>query len=159
KIETARSSLEMWLDRAAWSQRMVTRGFGTRSQAEADRASKDSADINLKKIQNDLDPLGKFYKRLKGTQRLSKYEEANRALERARKQAKAKENQFKADNDAKEQVLKQEKEKLKDVGIEIEKCRIYSPQDGLVVYYMPEQSRFGSGSQQSIIAQGEPVRE
>src|SRR5262249_27025492 len=51
KIETARSSLEMWLDRAAWSQRMVTRGFVTRSQAEADRASKDSADINLKKIQ------------------------------------------------------------------------------------------------------------
>src|SRR5262249_43328354 len=108
---------------------------------------------------NDLDLLEKFDKRLKVTDLLSKYEEANRALERVRKQAKAKENQFKADNDAKEQVLKQEKEKLKDVGIEIEKCRIYSPQDGLVVYYMPEQSRFGSGSQQSIIAQGEPVRE
>jgi hypothetical protein len=29
----------------------------------------------------------------------------------------------------------------------------------MVVYFMTEQSRFGSGSQQSIIAQGEPVRE
>src|SRR5258708_30062325 len=42
---------------------------------------------------------------------------------------------------------------------EIKKCLILAPQDGLVVYYVPEQSRFGSGSQQSIVAQGEPVRE
>src|SRR5438045_4714066 len=29
----------------------------------------------------------------------------------------------------------------------------------MVVYYVSEQSRYGSGSQQSIIAQGEPVKE
>ncbi len=29
----------------------------------------------------------------------------------------------------------------------------------MVVYYIPEQARFGGGSQQSIVAQGEPVRE
>ena len=29
----------------------------------------------------------------------------------------------------------------------------------MVVYYVPEQARFGGGSQQSIVAQGEPVRE
>ncbi len=42
---------------------------------------------------------------------------------------------------------------------EIAKCVILSPQDGLVVYYVPEQVRGGGGSQQSIVAQGEPVRE
>src|SRR5205085_5497739 len=36
---------------------------------------------------------------------------------------------------------------------------MYSPQDGMVVYYIPEQARFGGGSQQSTVAQGEPVRE
>src|SRR5207253_438900 len=42
---------------------------------------------------------------------------------------------------------------------EIKKCKIYSPQEGMVVYFIPEQARFGGGSQQSIVAQGEPVRE
>src|SRR5205807_5736179 len=42
---------------------------------------------------------------------------------------------------------------------EIKKCKIYAPQEGMVVYYVPEQARFGGGSQQSIVAQGEPVRE
>ncbi|MFM7149811.1 MAG: efflux RND transporter periplasmic adaptor subunit, partial [Gemmataceae bacterium] len=42
---------------------------------------------------------------------------------------------------------------------EIKKCSITAPHPGLVVYYVSEQSRWGSGSQQSIIAQGEPVRE
>ena len=48
---------------------------------------------------------------------------------------------------------------MHEIEDEIKKCLILAPQDGLVVYYVPEQSRFGSGSQQSIIAQGEPVRE
>src|SRR5262249_29137047 len=94
--ETARSSYEMWLDRAAWSQRMVVRGFVTRSQAEADRASKDGADINLKNIEAKLEILEKFDKRLTVTDLQSKLEEANRALERVRKQASAKEDQLKA---------------------------------------------------------------
>ena len=42
---------------------------------------------------------------------------------------------------------------------EIEKCVLFAPQDGLVVYYVPEQTRMGGGSRQSIIAQGEPVME
>src|SRR5262249_52775958 len=36
---------------------------------------------------------------------------------------------------------------------------MYAPQKGMVVYYIPEQARFGGGSQQSTVAQGEPVRE
>ncbi len=34
-----------------------------------------------------------------------------------------------------------------------------APQDGLVVYYLSDQARSGGGSQQGIVAQGEPVRE
>jgi HlyD family secretion protein len=157
--ETARSSYEMWVDRASWSQRMVVRGFVTRSQAEADRASKDGADINLKNIEAKLEILEKFDKRLTVTDLQSKLEEANRALARVLKQASAKEEQLKADSDSKTKILDQEGAKLKEIREEIEKCKIPSPQDGLVVYYLPEQSRFGSGSQQSIVAQGEPVRE
>src|SRR5439155_21214858 len=41
----------------------------------------------------------------------------------------------------------------------IRKCLIYAPQDGIVVYYVPEQSRMGMGNKQSVIAQGETVSE
>src|SRR5262249_54013658 len=56
-------------------------------------------------------------------------------------------------------VYQQAVRMYQDIEDEIKKCLILAPQDGLVVYYVPDQSRFGSGSQQSIVAQGEPVRE
>src|SRR5207249_12104194 len=42
---------------------------------------------------------------------------------------------------------------------QIDNCKVRSPQSGLVVYYVPDQVRGGGGSQQAIVAQGEPVRE
>src|SRR5207302_10125297 len=60
---------------------------------------------------------------------------------------------------SKKSIYEQEAARLKDLEDEIKKCIITAPQDGLVVYYVSEQTRGGFGSQQSIIAQGEPVRE
>src|SRR5205807_8828984 len=59
----------------------------------------------------------------------------------------------------KKSVFEQEQDKYDDIEEQIRKCIINSPQDGMVVYYISDQSRYGSGSQQSIIAQGETVRE
>src|SRR5205823_10586797 len=60
---------------------------------------------------------------------------------------------------AKRSVYYQQLGKLGDIEQEIRKCTIYAPQGGLVVYYVPEQARWGTGQQQSIVAQGESVRE
>jgi hypothetical protein len=56
-------------------------------------------------------------------------------------------------------VWETQQKNYQEVLDEIKKCNIYAPQDGMVVYFIPEQARYGGGSQQSIIAQGEPVRE
>ena len=64
-----------------------------------------------------------------------------------------------SNREAKKSIWEQEVAHYKDIEDEIKKCKIYAPQDGMVVYYIPEQARFGGGSQQSIVAQGEPVRE
>src|SRR5205823_14438270 len=85
--------------------------------------------------------------------------EAERALTRAKLQAAAKEIQADSDRQTKKSVFEQEQDKYDDIEDQIRKCIITSPQDGMVVYYVSEQSRYGSGSQQSIIAQGEPVKE
>src|SRR5205823_6545312 len=86
-------------------------------------------------------------------------DEAERALDRVKKQAVAKEAQADADRKAKQSVYAQEQSKYGEIEEEIRKCIITAPQDGLVVYYVPEQARFGMGQQQSVVAQGEPVRE
>src|SRR5262249_49761983 len=70
-----------------------------------------------------------------------------------------KEVQARTDRETKKSIWEQEKQRYGEIEEEIKKCKIYAPQEGMVVYYVSEQSRFGSGSQQSIVAQGEPVRD
>src|SRR5207245_4898814 len=82
-----------------------------------------------------------------------------RALAREKLKADSEEVTADSDRQTKKSVFEQEQEKYDDIEDQIRKCVITSPQDGMVVYYVSEQSRYGSGSQQSIIAQGEPVRE
>jgi RND family efflux transporter MFP subunit len=41
---------------------------------------------------------------------------------------------------------------------ELARCVLRAPRDGVAIYYVPEQARFGAGAQ-PVVAQGEPVRE
>lgn len=159
RIEVARSDREQSLDRASWSKRMVRKGYISRSQAESDQAKLESYQISLRKVQGELDIFRKFLRERELTDLWSKVKEADRALLRVQTQARSKRVQADADRESKQAIYLQEDTRRAEIEEEIRKCMIYSPQDGLVVYFVPEQSRFGSGSQQSIVAQGEPVRE
>jgi HlyD family secretion protein len=85
--------------------------------------------------------------------------EAQRALLRIKNQALAKDVQARCDLAMKRSLHLQELTRHREIEDEITKCKIVSPQDGMVVYCLPEQLRHGGGMQQSIVAQGEPVRE
>ncbi|MCS7047024.1 MAG: hypothetical protein NZO58_11765, partial [Gemmataceae bacterium] len=159
KIELAKSDRETMADRVAWSQRMVKKGLLSRSQAESEKAKLDSMMFNLKKTQLEYELFRKYTIEQKVTELWSKVKEADRLLARTISQADSKRNTAEADLASKKALYDQELDRLSDIENEIAKCTIYSPQEGLVVYYIPEQSRFGSGTQQSTIAQGEPVRE
>src|SRR5207245_8796534 len=89
----------------------------------------------------------------------AKVREAERDLEKQKIQNKALMAQDDAQRQSSRSVFEQESAKKKEYEEEITKCVVLAPQDGLVVYYVPEQVRGGGGSQQSIVAQGEPVRE
>jgi HlyD family secretion protein len=159
RIKTAESDLEQYRDRAAWSSRMVKKGYQTASQAQSDQSRLQSGDLALAKVVEERRVLVKFTYPRTVKDLTNKLGEAGRALERTKTQAKAKEVTADSDRLAKKSVYLQEESRYREIEDEIKKCVITSPQDGLVVYYIPEQSRFGSGSQQSIVAQGEPVRE
>jgi multidrug resistance efflux pump len=58
-----------------------------------------------------------------------------------------------------ESIYQLELLRKREIEQEIARCMVLAPQDGLVVYHVPEQVRGGGGAQQSVVAQGEPVRE
>jgi multidrug efflux pump subunit AcrA (membrane-fusion protein) len=161
RLMIARSDLTMWEERSAWSQRMSKPGrrYVTTAQAQADEARLRSAEIALAKVLEEKRVLEKFTGPRNRKDYVGKIEEGQRALDRIEAQARAKEVKADADRRSKQSIFEQEQSRYYDIEDEIKKCVILAPQDGLVVYYVSEQSRFGSGSQQAIIAQGEPVRE
>jgi multidrug efflux pump subunit AcrA (membrane-fusion protein) len=159
RTKIAESDLEMSRDRAAWADRMLRKGFYTASQTEAEHSRAESADIALKKVQEELRVLEDYTKKRTITDLESKLEEAKRALERVKLQAQAKEAAADIDRITKKSVYEQEAEHYREIEEEVTKGILLAPQDGLVVYYVSDQNRWGSGSQQSIVAQGEPVRE
>jgi multidrug efflux pump subunit AcrA (membrane-fusion protein) len=159
RVLVAESDLEIWKDREVWNDRMVSKNYRTGNQAMADRFKQQSAELSLKKVREELRVLENFTAPRTMKELESKLIEAKSAFRTAQIQAEAKKIQALGDMETKELVFKQEQRRCDDLDEEIRNCLITAPQDGLVVYYVPEQSRFGSGSQQSIIAQGEPVRE
>lgn len=159
KIELALAEYEQWKDKASYSQRMVIKGYVTQSQAQADESRLSSATETLKSLMTSKRLLQTFTAQRAVQNLCSILKEAEIAYSRTVIQCEAREEVLREDLEARRQIEVQEKEKLEDIETQIRNCKIYAPQDGMVVYYMPDQSRFGGGSNQSIIAQGEPVRE
>jgi hypothetical protein len=59
RIGLAKADVEMWRERASWSERMAQRGFVTRAQADADRARLRSAETSLQNAEKELPILRK----------------------------------------------------------------------------------------------------
>jgi HlyD family secretion protein len=158
RIKLAESDLEMLRERASWSERMLKKGYLSRSQVESENAKLRSGELLREKVQEELRVLD-YTKRRTETDLDSKVLEAERALLRVQAQSDAKAKQALTDRNTRQKIFNQEEDRLKDVQGEIKKCKIHAPQDGMVVYFLPESGRSGSSSRTSLVAQGEPVSE
>ncbi len=87
-----------------------------------------------------------------------KVDEAKRAIIRVKKQAIAKQKMCEGSAKAKQSVFEQKKDLYLDSVQEVKKCLILRTQAGVVVYYVPENTRSGA-SQQGLVALGETVKE
>jgi RND family efflux transporter MFP subunit len=88
-----------------------------------------------------------------------KVERARLGVKRAAAVGKAREVQADADLRAKQVLFEEELARVRAIEEQIKACRIVAPQDGLLLYFVPEQTRGGRGRQHALVAQGEPVRE
>ena len=159
RIEMAISDRESWMDRAAWSMRMLKKGFYTPAQADADQSRLASADIALRKVKGELDVYRRFILERTVTDLWGKYTDADRMHKTILRQAGPKLEKARADDKARSAIYAQETARLADLVKEKDYYSITSPQYGMVVYYVPEQTRGGFGGRQSVIAQGESVGE
>ena len=132
----AESDLDMWRDRAAWSQRMVKKGYLTASQAQSEQSRLDSrrspwtrSTWRCKVLETS--PM----KRTRRTCR-TRSTRPSGPWSASRSRRKAKEVQAEADRKAKKSVFDQEETRYQEIEEEIQKCTIISPQDGMVVYYV-----------------------
>ena len=143
---------------------MVKKGYQSGESGSGRAGQAGGCELDLAKAREDLAradrPVVRHEKaRWKPTKTNTSAEAERAALARVKLQAVAKEVQAESDRLAKKSVYLQEQDKYEDIEEQIRKCIIPSPQDGMVVYFVSDQSRYGSGSSQSIIAQGEPVKE
>src|SRR5208282_596825 len=160
RIETSRSDLEDWKDRAAWSARMAKKGLMSKVQADADASRRDASQIALAKVEEEKRVLTDYTYNRSVTDLKAKLAEAEHTLEKTKIQSKSTLASDDAGRKSKRSVYDQQYAKKKEYEAEILKCVVKAPQDGLVVYYVPAQVKGGgAGAIQAIIAQGEPVRE
>jgi HlyD family secretion protein len=159
RINVVRADLEVAQARSNWANRMYGLGYMSKAQAKGDESRTDAVLISLKKLETERRVLVDFTERRTIQDLSAKVAEAKRALDRVKSQSRAKLVVVDADRLAKDSVYKQQVARLQEIEAEIGKCLVVAPQDGLVVYYVSDQARSGGGSQQSIVAQGEPVRE
>jgi len=145
------SDLDMLRDRAAWAERMGKKGYYSATQILAEQSRMESADIGLKKVDEERRVLD-FARNRSITDYQNKIDLAKLAVEQADKEAKSKMKQAISNRDKEEKNYLKDVSRLHEIEEEIAKCQIFAPQDGMVVYYQSEQSRFGSGSQQSTVA-------
>ncbi len=157
RLKLAESDLEAYKDRSAWAERAVRLKYITPSQAKVEQSKLAGAQDGLAKLVMEKNILENFLRQRESTDLLSKLEVAKIGLDKAQRQAHAKEVQAEASRKTKYSVYNQELEKLHDIEEQIRETKIVSPQDGMAVYYK-EASRFGSGTD-GIIQQGAQVKE
>lgn len=158
RIKLANADLMQWRDKLGWSNRMFIRGYLSANQKLNDETRLDKASVDLDKLSKEYDTLA-FDNRRVQLDLLNKQEQAKLALEIAKENSESKRAQAQAKLTSAELILKQESQKKSDYEQDLRNCRIIAPHDGMVIYFMPESSRFGGSSQTSPIEVGAPVKE
>lgn len=158
KVRLAESDLEASRERAAWAERMVKQKYMSAAQAQGEQSKFQSNLENLRSLQAKRTQLMTYDRRQKLTSLRSALDTAKRTFKLEKDLAISKEEQARTEKGTKMSIFLQEKEKLKDIEDQIKECKVYAPQEGMIVYFKQESNRFGS-TPQGLIEQGAQVKE
>ena len=159
QIKNAQADAEQQIDRVAWANRMLKKNFQTASQAQTEQLKLESYELTLAQKKELLRVLTKYTKRQQEITLRGEVATKKAALANVRSKAQSQEAKDRSLLTAKRSVYSQQQGRYRDILEQLQKCKVWAPRDGIAVYYIPEQARWGVGSRQSIVAQGENVSE
>lgn len=119
------------------TKRLFDKGFVTKSEVENDEVNADKARLKVESAKTALDLFIKYEFVKTSEENVSKYDEALRGLERARKEAVSKLAQARAKLKGAEGRYSGERKRLDQLKEQIDKCTITAKLPGLVVYGNP----------------------
>ena len=154
-ITTAQAALMLAQDNLDWSEKLFKRGFETKNAVDQGRNNVQDLTLKLEQAKTNLWMLTTFDHPKMLEQDQSDLDEAKKELDRTKAQGEGKLATLQADLITQSNSLALVCQKLNDDKEQLEKSKIYAPQDGLVVYALTH-NRFSS---QSLIEEGAMVRE
>jgi HlyD family secretion protein len=157
RITLAREEKQRAEQKLKWSQVLFKEKYLSESEIQADELSVKKAALDVELAENTLNLLRQFEYKRQIAKLESDARQAEMALERATRKARADVIQAEADLRAKESEFTQNQSQLEKLIVQIGKARITAPRDGLVVYATSVEVRWRGSSEP--LAEGQEVRE
>jgi len=158
EITLAKEELQTAEEKLKWSQKLKEKEYISQTELQIDELSAHKSKLNVELAENNLRLLEDFTHPRNLAKLESDVNQAEMALERTNRKAKADVVQAEADLKAKESEFERQKDKLKKNEEQIAKTKIYAPADGLVIYATSAKTQ-GFRSNQEPLIEGREVRE
>ena len=133
-ITLAQEELTRVRETLEWSRRLFEENFISQTELQADELNEKRRALDLELAQNNLNLLTEFTYKRNLTQLESDVSQAEMALERITRKARADVVQAEADLVAKESEYNRQKARLQKIEEQIQKATIRAPSAGLVIY-------------------------
>jgi HlyD family secretion protein len=157
QITLAKEELQTTEEKLKWSQKLFEKEYISQTELQIDELSTHKNKLNLELAENNLRLLEDFTHPRNLAKLESDVNQADMALERTNRKAKADVVQAEADLKAKESEFGRQQDKLKKNEEQITKTKIYAPADGLAIYATSARSR-GRGNEEPL-TEGSAVNE
>ncbi|HUV40751.1 MAG TPA: efflux RND transporter periplasmic adaptor subunit [Sedimentisphaerales bacterium] len=158
KITLAREELARAEETLKWSKTLFGEKYISQTELQADQLNQQKRDLDVKLAESNLALLKDFTYRRNLAQLESDVHQAEMALERTTRKAKANVIQAEADLKAKQAEYRRQEDKLTKIEDQIQKAKIYAPVDGLVIYATSAERGGFRGNIQPL-DEGQEVRE
>ncbi len=142
KITIAEAELERAKDRLTKTKALREKGYATEVELEADRLSVKKQELNIEQYQQELEISRKYDYPKKVRLLEANVKDAELDLLRTKQKAKTGIASYESSVESRQRSLESYEERLQNYKDQLEKCTVYAPRDGLVVYQQPSSYRY-----------------
>ncbi len=154
EIITAEESLKLAEERLDWSEKLTEEGFETKSNLDRDKLAVTNQTLGLEKAESVKRMLNEYDLTKMEAEYRSILEEAEKELERVKKQGESKILMAKTSQEIEKRKLSMSEVKLAQMHKQMAATKIFAPQAGLITYAVS--SRY---SNESVIEEGATIRQ